>query len=341
MKILIVSEDWYGSLGYFCTKALEQLGHDVQIFRYRTEFWKRMRVGKIPVLRTIEQRMLLEALGRKLVETAVQFQPDLVFVLKGELLLPRALEKIKDRCGAVLINWNPDSPFNPINSTRALIASIPFYDIHFTWGKLLISQLINAGAKKAEYLPFAYDPDLHRKMNITEQERNQLGSDVCFVGTWDQSREELLGHLAGCDLSIWGNSWENLRLDSPLRKYWRGKAVYGEDMCKIYSASKINLNLLRSQNENAHNMRTFEGPATGAFFLATRSFEQLAFFIENHECAYFNSPDELKQQIDFYLENDSLRNGVAQQGYQRILQGQHTYEDRMKHLLMLLNCDLL
>jgi spore maturation protein CgeB len=93
------------------------------------------------------------------------------------------------------------------------------------------------------------------------------------------------------------------------------------------------LNFLREQNKGAHNMRTFEIPATGAFQLATRSEEHLAWFAEGREIACFETSHELMSQVAYYLEHDTERDQIAQAGHRCLEEGHHTYADRMKQVL--------
>lgn len=332
MKILLVSEDWYGSLGHFCRNALQQLEHEVRVFHYRKAYREQTKLLGIPVVRKLQRWQSLRLLNKTFVESATQFAPDLIFVIKGELLSPAALKEIKDRCGSLLANWNPDSPFNPVNSSKDVLASIPIYDCHFTWGKFLIPKLLNAGAKRVEYLPFAYEPKLHKKISISKEEEKELGADVCFVGTWEQPREEILEQLTDCDLAIWGNNWERLKPNSSLRGCWRGRAVYGEGMSKIYAASKIVLNFIREQNGNAHNMRSFEALGWGAFMLTTWTKEQCELFGEGKGIACFENVKELRTKISYYLAHVEERREIAKRGHE-IVKGKHTYLNRMRRVI--------
>ncbi|GFP28360.1 CgeB family protein, partial [Candidatus Hakubella thermalkaliphila] len=131
-----------------------------------------------------------------------------------------------------------------------------------------------------------------------------------------------------------GKSWENLRRNSPLRKFVRSNAKYGETMSKIYRSSRIVLNFIRKQNGDAHNMRTFEVPACGGFMLATRTKEQTEFFREGEEADFFSSPEELRTKIKYYLSNPDLRTAIAQRGLERV--ENETYLQRMEKVTKVL-----
>lgn len=332
MRILIVGEDWHGSMATSCEEALVTLGHEATIFDFRREVESRAKFASMPIVRKLERNRLKELVNGKLVDTAVQLKLDVLFVFKGELITPETLERIRKATNAILCNWNPDNPFNKVNSTKDLIRSIPVYDVHLTWGKFLIPELRRVGAKRVEYLPFGYDARLHYPVNVSDEEGRFYGSDVVFIGTWEKEREEMLRYITDFDLGIWGNSWERTTIPT-VRRCVRSKARYGEEMSKICNASKIVLNFIRKQNGNAHNMRTFEVPACGGFMLTTRTQEQVEFFGENGGVACFDGVDDLREKIQYYLTHEEERKRIAQCGAEKVLNGKHSYLDRMRRVI--------
>ena len=80
-------------------------------------------------------------------------------------------------------------------------------------------------------------------------------------------------------------------------------------------------------------MRTFEIPACGGFMLHERSGEVVGFFEERKEADYFDSAEELKDKIRFYLDKDDLRAKIARAGHERCATGGYLYSDRAKQIL--------
>jgi spore maturation protein CgeB len=180
-------------------------------------------------------------------------------------------------------------------------------------------------------LPFAYDPDLYQPRALSREERAQWGNALAFVGTWERAREERLNAVADFDLGIWGNHWSRLAPGSTLRRLWRGEA-HGEKLSRIYSASSIALNFVREQNGPAHNMRTFEAPACGILMLTSRTKEQVELFGEDDGAAFFDSGDEMRDKVRYYLAQPEQHERVARTGLAKIARG-HTYADRMAQVL--------
>ena len=329
MKVLLVGDFSLGALGLSYLKAFKKLGVDTTTFDYKKE-------GKTLFLNYFFEHCLNKSLNKKLYELIRLNDFDFIFIIKGTFIFPETLLKIKKTTNILLFNFNPDNPFN-LNrgaSNDLIRKSIPLYDCYFIWGEFLIPKLTEAGAKKVEYLPFAYDPELHYPTDITEEETKKFGSDIVFIGSWDSEREWWLEKIAEYDLTIFGGNWNKLAKESLLRKKWKGREVIGLDFSKVCAASKIVLNLIRKQNENAHNMRTFEVPACKGFMLTTRTKEQCEFFEEDKEITCFETPDELIDKIKRYLPDKQFRENASLAAYNKVKQ--NTYMERVQLIINLI-----
>jgi spore maturation protein CgeB len=278
-----------------------------------------------------------KVMNKKLLEAVESFNPELIFIHKGQWIFPETLRKIKTNGQALLFIFNPDNPFNPNRgaSSEFIRNSIPIYDIYFIWSKALIPRLEQAGARQVDYLPFAADPKFHHLVTLTKEDRQKYSSDVVFIGNFDKERERWLSELEGYDLAIWGGDyWVKRCKNKFLRFCWKGKTAIGEEMSKIAQSSKINLNILRLQNKGSHNMRSFEIPACGGFMLHERSDEASGFFKEGEDAAYFDSVKTLRDKIEFYLDYDKERIEIARSGNEKCKNNGYSYCDRVKQVLM-------
>jgi spore maturation protein CgeB len=318
MNILLVCEYWYGTGGWSYVPALRDLGCDVQVFDYRKQA-ERTLPGLIPG--PVARRLNRRKMNADFVRTVGELRPDAVFLLKGEWISAQALREVKQRFRPVLLQWYPDGPFNVENrnATRDSITSIPLFDLYYIYAKSLMEPLRQAGAQRVEYLPFCYDPNMLRKPDvITEEDVRKYATDVVFAGTWEPMREWWLEKITDFDLAVWGNMWERVSEDAPLRKHWKGAAVYGEEISKLFAVSRIHLNFLREQNKDSNNVRTFEIPGFGGFLLTQRSREQAEeLFTEGKDIACFDTVDELKEKIRYYTAHEDERLAIAASGHER------------------------
>ena len=274
-------------------------------------------------------------LNRRLVRTAAEFAPDVVLVTKGAYVEPSALDEVRATSGPVMLNFATDDPFNPVNSTPQLLASIPRYDVYVSTKRAVMADLRAAGARRVEFLPFGYEPSLHfREEPRDAAEASRWASDVVFIGGADADRFPLLRRIAdlpGVALRLYGGYWGR---DEVLRRAWRGFAV-GRDYRLAIGGTRVAPCLVRRANRDGHVMRTFELPACGAFMLAERTAEHLELFDEGVEIACFESADELVDKVRYYLAHDDERRRIAAAGHRRVVAGGHTYRDRLQQLLRL------
>ncbi len=330
MKVFLVGEFSFGALGASYSNAFEKLGHEVFNFDLIKEFNKVSPFSTNRYFNRLFGRLFYPVINKILLDKVKQNKPDLVFIIKGNYIFPETLHYIKDKFNTKLYCFNPDNPFN-LNSAASndfIRKSIPFYDCYFIWGRSLIPELKNAGAQRVEYLPFAHDPELHYPVGVLGKEKKIFGSDIAFIGSYDKEREEFLMNLTNYDLAIWGCGWEK---SLKLKRHWKKRHIMGEDFSKVCNASKIILNHIRTQNGNAHNMKTFEIPACGGFVVTKRTEEQCEFFKENEDILCFSNVDELKSIINHYLAENKLRVEIAQSAYNKVRQ--HTYLERAKRVM--------
>lgn len=319
MKVLLVCEYWYGTGGWSYKKHLEGLGCEVDVFDYRGSYFS---VGAtVPLISAATRRINRRLMNAAFVQTVAEKRPDLVFFLKGETISAAALREVKERFKPLLVQWYPDGPFNVAvkNATRESIASIPLFDIYYIYAHSLVQPLRDAGGRRVEYLPFCYDPEmLKRPESVDPDDVRRFATDVVFAGTWEPDREKWLSAVADEHLAIWGNMWERVPEGTPVRARWKGNAVYGEEISKLFAVSKIHLNFLREQNRDSNNVRTFEIPGFGGFLLTQRSREQAEeLFVEGSEIACFETEAELREKIAYYLEHDRERLEIAERGHAR------------------------
>jgi hypothetical protein len=333
-RVLLVGNGESHQVGAFFRKALQDLGLPHAFHDESPYFTPRSRaLVHRALFRVIGARRARERYNRDLLALAARFRPTAVIVSKGAFVRPSVLSEIKGTTGATVLNYATDDPFNPVNSTPELVASIPCYDVYATTKRAIAGDLRAAGAQRVVWVPFGYEPSLHHpEAPANEAERERWSSDVVFIGGADRDRVPFFLPLAGepgLRLRLHGGYWGRYR---GLRAAWDG-FVLGRDFRLALGGSKIAPCLVRRGNRDGHVMRTFEVPACGAFLLAERSDEHLELFDEGREMACFESPEELLDKVRYYLAHDDDRRRMAEAGYRRVTAGQHTYRDRMVELL--------
>jgi hypothetical protein len=274
------------------------------------------------------------ALNHELIREAVAFRPHLLVVLMGFHIAPGVLAAIRRETGAIAVNYATDDPFNPRTGTPELLRSIPEYDLYATTRRAVMPDLKRAGVRDMRYVRFGYKSSVHfPDPPVVQNEWKRFGADVAFAGEADADRlpffKSLVGAIPDLNLALYGGLWNR---DRQLGRYFRG-TVRDRDFRMALGGAKIVVNLIRRENRDDHVMRTFEGPACGAFMLHERTDSHLEVFQEGREAAFFESSDELIDKVRYYLTHEHEREQIRQAGHVRTLSGGNSYRDRLEEIL--------
>lgn len=349
MKIVLAAPHWEtGQWGFYCHRALTQLGHTVT----RLEYGRRL--NESPGLRQRARRRLLGSqqfgLERlleanrqdnlELVRTCTQERPDVVLLIRGDVYLPETIHYIAENLKAPVLNWCGDDPSWFPN----ILGSLRLYARFFIVDPFYLPLARQMGAKDPLYLPHAADPEAYQPYELSTQEKDELACDVIFVG----DSRHVMGHLPenwhradtieavarlGTVLRVYGKGWESLPEDYAVKRSICGRSLLpAERVARSYRAARIVLNVHHPQLPQGCNQRTFEAPACGAFSLVDDRTELGKLLVPGEEVAVFSDVDDLKTKIAHYLANDSERAAIAARGRERVL-AEHTYAHRMKALL--------
>jgi len=321
------------NLEHYVYMNLKRLGYEVMFYGYRDRIGRlanpvRMGITRSKWLRSLADVFWLNKANEEIKRLAEEFIPDLVLSIKGEAVKPETIEWIGNELSAKTALWYPDDP-RFFNSLVRYIA--PSYDYVFTCSKNAIQMYKELGIGSIFRLSFACDPSIHKKVNLTLEEKKTYGVDVVFVGTYTSSRARFIRALveAGVKVKVYGSYW---------KFFMRGNNVYdgkyGIDMVKIFNSSKIVLNFHADSNYGP-NMRVFEATGSGAFLLTDNAEDLGDFFTIGKEVATFSDIKDLISLVDYYLDNEKEREAIANAGYIKC-HTDHTYEKRLKDMINLI-----
>ncbi len=293
----------------------------------------------VPGLDTLE----LLRINRLLVRTATEIQPDMMFACGGLRVLPFALKAL-EKMDVRRVLWTIDPPMSVasrVDHFSSLLKTAPLYDEVFCGGSEAVVALRGAGADKAELLPFACDPETHVRRELCEEDREQLGSDICFVGTVNPAiypgRIAMLESISDMHLKVWGPGAEAVSVGSPLRKCIAGGKIPPELWTGIYSASKIALCMHYSDPDPRYSCyqaspRVFEALASGAFLMCDAQKDVISLFEDGKHLVIFRNKSELRDKIAYYLARPEKRRDIAEAGRAEVL-AKHTYIRRIERIL--------
>jgi len=321
-SFLIYGESWAGTLPRLLTDDLRERGLPVRLFDF-TDYMPGIRS------RSLGQRMrrrLFPSRYRRRVQaeflrTVADVNPRVIIVSKGLHLSRATLEGLSTR-GIYLINWNPDDFFNMKNSSAALLAAMPAYDLIVSSREHLFARYREQGAKALLSLPWYYVPSLHfdRQLPVVRE--------ASFVGSWSPTREAFIGGLRK-RFGVWGGGWEKSSMGFRRDHDVARKVLNQVEMSQVFGTSRYNLNLLTHENNDRCNLRLFEVTASGGLLVTERNDEAASLLTDRQDCLMFSSHEEVSE---LFLQALDLER-IARSGFDRIRGGGNTFADRVDTLL--------
>ena len=108
-----------------------------------------------------------------------------------------------------------------------------------------------------------------------------------------------------------------------------------EQMPKIFHLSKINLNITMRPIQSGLSLRVWDILGCGGFCLSNYQSEIPAFLEIGKDIECYESLEECKEKVMYYLTHDEIRKEIAQNGYQKVKR-YHTYDVRIAEMLKML-----
>lgn len=348
-KIMMIAPRFYG-IDEAILLAFKEMGHDTFLKQSRTELSLLEKIAKKAVgsspFKSLPETLIRHYLAREneeYLKSTKEFKPDLLFVIKGETILPEYLKKLKKMVGAVVCYiW--DDPFYSYAGRYSdhyrrtnFERGMALYDHIFVYDRYHAGVIKKAGPKRVDYLPLAASPHIYdKRIELTDEYRKKYGHEICFVGVPYPNRIEVLEAVKDHDLAVYGDGWEEYfeRLGKPMPAYYKGKA-FGEKVLKIYLASKIVLNIHDPEAKEGLNTRTFDILAGGGFELVDHQKSLDEHFKVGEEIAAYQGSEDLKRNVAFFLQDEAAREQIVDKGKAKVMR-EHTWLVRAKEVQKIL-----
>lgn len=338
MKIFFLGglgADWMS--GWQRCQALRELGHEIVPFP-QGDYMQSASHGRVDRWLTgqIWKEEEIDRFNLDFLQAVKMARPEIAWLEWPKLLRPETIQAARarlPRCSFVC--FQDDNPFGgrneEKNSWRLFIEAIPEYDLHFVKRRSDVAEFSRRRAQRVELFRHGFYAPIFQP-----EPSSEFHQDVSFVGTALDHRVGCIAELMGAHripVQVFGNKWSQRTL-----AYYRHRknfhpAVTGRDYARVISRSRISLGYVSSSNGDEYTMRTFEIPACGGFFLAERTPTHQELFTEGKEAEFFGSTEECAEKIRFYLERESLRLKIAEQGYRRCLDSDYSLNRRLSEAI--------
>ena len=279
-------------------------------------------------------------INKRLINKISKNEYDYLFIIKGNLIKPNTLKKVKEISPKIkIISWSSDDMMQAHNSSYYYLSCIKHFDLIVTTKSFntLNNKLQIYGAKKILFQDNAYVKTIHRPFIKKKLIKKKT---ILFIGYAEKERFRSMNFLAknGIKVKIYGSGWDknfykknaHYNLNINFRNLEKHK--YSEALSNAY----ISLCFLRKINRDAQTARSVEIPACGGLMLAERTNEHLRMFEEWKEAVYFSSDKELLEKINYLMKNKRVRDKIAKNGYKKCKYQKMSYNDRLKTILK--NC---
>lgn len=297
------------NLEYLVLEALKTMGFKTEFFGYsdKTSFFSknipRMLWTRSKLLRYLITPIFLDKVNDLIKSKVDSFKPDLIISLKGESLLPKTINYIKQK-NIQIVLWFPDDPrfFNTLTKYIA-----PYYDVVFTYSDKAMKLYRKNNVRNVHRLPFGCSSIIHKR----EEWNNEIINKVLFVGTFTLKRYIFIKKMIknGVDIDIYGSLWP--KKVSGINVH---KAVYGYDYVKLMQKYSIVLNIHNDINYGP-NMRVFEATGSGATLLTDNAEDVKKFFMENQDILIYSNIQEAINISKTFLKNPNLN--ISRNAYKK------------------------
>jgi spore maturation protein CgeB len=337
-RVLIISSPFFGyqeSVG----RAFAEMGYETKIETYDEPIHPFKGFFKWRHKFAIDKEKL-KAESRKKYDIYIrnvynQYQPNIVFIYNGTLLLDDTLDFFRLKSKVVI--WMYDSV---LRADRACCKNhIDHADAVFCFEQKDV-EYYKSIHKQAYFLPLACDPFTYYSTN----QNTEKDIDILFVGYiyGNEKRIRLLkllvGHYPNLNIKIYGVYKPYYK--NPIKWLFREKRntykninIPPERVNELFGRCKIALNIHHSQTVNGANQRVFETSGAGVYQICDYN-PFIKSLFPNGEIGLYNNEQELIRCIEDALQNDKSDNAKKAQ---HIVLSKHTFLNRIKEILDVVN----
>lgn len=324
MRVAVVGISGDGTLATALARGADQIGHEGIVIHSPALVAGRRAL--ILARRVGRESLVARPLVRRLEAELASAEPDLVIVTKGRFLARPAIERLRRALGIPFINYYPDHPLWPGQNDPEIIDALRGYDEVAVWGARLAEKLRECGLERVRIVPFGYDPQVYRPPDKRVERR----WEIAFVGQCYPNRVPYAEGLADYELLVSGIGWKEATRNGPLAGRAQNRTLPGAETCRTYWRASVALNVLAEWNVPAHNMRTFEVPATATVMVTTRTPEHHRLF-GSEGAVLVSDPDEARDAVRALLADPDRLAAIGAEGRRRVKP--HTYAARLGTLL--------
>lgn len=247
------------------------------------------------------------------------FNPDFLYLHEAYFYTPEFVKNAKKNAKNLkkVVGWN--CAVGSVNLYHNMIE----LDHVFTCADDIHQNMISAGIK-SHMLGHSFDSAVLKNIKKRDKKYNVVFTGS--IGATKKSRFEVLQALEKSDIEI-DIYCPNHKAQEFFKKPFLAPK-WGVEMYQLLMDSKIIVNI-HAETSHACNMRLYETTGVGSCLLTDNLLGLDDIFGIDREVVSFKNPYEAIEKIDFYLNNDKLREEIAKASQKKTLEN-YTHEDRVK-----------
>ena len=341
MRVFCISSSWLGGLMNHLTDAFAQKGFETRYFAsvYPQNLLNKLKLHQISYFNRQIESAKWKQINHKLKVEVADFKPDIVVVLNNSYILPETLADWRKHNSFQIITLVADFPFDSFRF-KTLPYNLPFSHFIFTFDRAWHRPIQNiAPSSRVESIYVGFNSQIFKPVEVSEEDKSRLACDLAFTGESYGKRAEggyrcaILNSLTDIDLKLWGDTGWMYQFEyyPALKKHYQGGRLSYDDLFKLYRIAKINLNMPSPQIITSFQPRIFEIGACKGFQIADERDDLSALFDES-KLVMFKDIHDLKEKVNYYLENPIERDAIVNNFYNDILL-HHTWENRVDEIM--------
>jgi spore maturation protein CgeB len=347
MKFFFINFFWEGNFANHIAAAFEKTGVSTHVINIPgfNHWSKRLKLQQFSSVKTyLDTKTLIDS-NIKVFEAIKKVKPDLLFSFNSSRLFPETVKKIRDELHCRTVCVVADNPFDSSRNKHFALC-LPYFDLILVSEKMWIPNIRRmAPDSQIEFTLGGFSPEIFKPIpyeEISNDDTDIFGCDISFTGSAYGEQAEgnyragILGSLSGYSVKIWGDSgWKYREKYYPsLGTAYQGTRLSYDQLLKLFTLSKINLNMPSPQILTAFQPRVFEIAATKGFQIVDYR-EDLFQCYHEDEIVTFKTIPELKEKINYFLENPMERTKITEKMYSKTV-NYHTWEHRIKEYMQII-----
>lgn len=301
---------FFVSVAQKLTNGFIRLGHSVLNYSDRDI----VKLHRKPILMSRKNNF-----NNKLLNTVINYNPNLILIGHGDLIDASTLEKIKNfNCNIKISQWFEDPLIHDgpdyYRNKNKILNKLKFIDSSFITTSPDVLKFIPKN-KPFYFLPIPVDKSVENlklfeiknpKYDVFFAMSHGVNRGILKSGKVDE-RENFLNQLV----------YKNPNIKFDLYGIYGKQPIWGYEHTKILSRSKMGLNLSRGNPIKYYTSNRIASLVGNGLLTFIDKKTEYNDFFTGKEVVFYSNLNDLSKKINFFSNNEKLRKSIAKKGWKK------------------------